>query len=168
MQFIKLNDKPFNDDKAKYDFEEHQYRLTFDFIHKKTGINPTIEFKDETNANIELDKIQSAFYDILYDRVNGKDIDKQYRIKEYILAKDTSKRKILLDCLALYIDICIDSDIDRTHYQNKVNFDSGMRIDIKKYDDLPNNLIRKLNRINALYNGEYLFDINETYAEAGY
>ena len=64
-QFIQLPGVPFDDDKAKYDNDIHQYIPEFDYIKKRTGVDLIEEFGDTNDAKAELFGMVDAAYDII-------------------------------------------------------------------------------------------------------
>lgn len=87
--------KPYSDDKMIYDFDEHRYILTLEYVEDKTGVNLVEKLQTSASDNPQkvaeffLDRVSSEIYNWIYQHNTNN------TMQEYYLAKIESTRNII-------------------------------------------------------------------------
>lgn len=157
----KINTLPFDDEKMKYDFESHRYVLDMDDFNFRNGVVLSTELGSENSALDFLDSISEQMYNFVYDSANFMYRENNIKIKEYKMAKDHNIRDDIYLAMANFIKAALRTDIDIVGDEQKINVETGARIDIRNGDDVPIKVIRALNKIDLLYSGNYKYEIDD-------
>ena len=168
FDIIEMSTIPFDDDNASYDFDEHRYILEKDWFKKKTGFDLDFELDGATESEIFLDETSEAFYDIIYETANQECRDNNINMKEYLGAKDTTKRDRIIKGLLSYARACLVSDIDKIGDESNIDTINKVRIEIKRWDDVPLQTQRKLEATDLMFEGNYSFTITDKQYRSDY
>ena len=158
---FKLDTLPFDDNKMTYDFDSHRYVLDMDNFNLKNGVVLSTELGSESSALEFLDSISEQMYNFVYDSANFLFRKNNIKIKEYKMAKDYDIRDDIFLALNNYAKASLRTDIDLVGDEQKINVETGARIDIRNGDDIPIKVIRALNKIDMLYSGNYKYEIDD-------
>ena len=157
--YIELDTVPFDDDKAIYDYDEHRYILKKDWFKARTGFDLDLELNGANETEVFLDETSEALYDIIYETANQENLGNNINVKEYLSAKDTSKRDRIIKALLSYARACLISDIDKIGDESPIDTVNKIRIEIKRFDDVPLQTQRKLLATNLMSETNYRFTI---------
>lgn len=157
----KLDTLPFADEKMKYDFNSHRYVLDMDDFNFRNGVVLSTELGSENSAVDFLDSISEQMYNFVYDSANFMRRENNIKVKEYKMAKDHNIRNDIYLAMANFAKAALRTDIDIVGDEQRINVDTGVRIDIRNGDDIPMKTFRALNKTGILYNGIYAYDIED-------
>ena len=149
-----LTTKPYDDKKLVYDYDEHRYITLQNAVNDRLNVNLTEIYGSDAEANVFLNDISERFYNIIYSSVRAEE-ENSIRIKEYQMAKDHKYREYIYKIFISIIRASINSDIELVGDQQRVNFKTGARIDIKEFDDLPLDAQRLIRQTDLLFAGTY-------------
>lgn len=124
------NYKPFSDEQMKYDFEEHRYILTKEYVLKRSGIDLSKVLKpgfiDQPQQRV--DNFLNQLSDEIYGWIYEHNADNDYQ--EYLLAKNPLLRNIIRNAMfqqVLYV--LVNGDLNM---YSGVNVKSGQIADQRK------------------------------------
>lgn len=157
----KINTLPFDDEKMKYDFESHRYVLDMDDFNFRNGVVLSTELGSENSALDFLDSISEQMYNFVYDSANFMYRGNNIKIKEYKMAKDHNIRDDIYLAMANFIKAALRTDIDIVGDEQKINIETGARIDIRNGDDIPIKTFRALKKTDLLYTGIYDYEVED-------
>jgi hypothetical protein len=86
---------PFNDADAYYDYDEHRYVLTTDYVLRKTNVNLEVYTGSEDGAKVLLDWVSEIGLDELKKHLPN---DSKFKL-EYKIVKDLDARRAFINYL---------------------------------------------------------------------
>lgn len=138
---------PYSDDNMIYDYDEHRYKLTKEYVLDKTGIdlskvlNPGFSSQPQRLAEQFLDEISSEIYEWVYEQ------NQNNLYQEFVMAKSPDFRVYLQRALLEQV-LYVLRNGDLLQYSG-VNLKSGQIIDPKILTErsICINAKRELNKI---------------------
>ena len=120
MKQLKVLDKPYDDEKMKWNEEEGQYVLTFEYA--KENYEPN--FKDDNTLKRRLKKNSRVVYDFISSRINS--YNKPLVIA--ILSRTEEGRKFIFKLLRTQFESDVDSGYNDLGISPAVNLANGQVI----------------------------------------
>jgi len=152
----KLLTQPYTDNKAKWDSDEELYVLDADYFTKRTGIDLNELLGSEVQTNAFLLSSSHRLYNLIDDFANAENRSHNIEVKRYIMARNHSKRKGIIDALVSFVRAAIDTDIDRVGDEWELR---GQLLNKTKNIDLPNDTERILRANGLTFSGRYGFEV---------
>lgn len=83
---------PYNDDNMIYDYEDHRYVLTAQYVREKMGVDLEARYKHPGSVQAILNKVSDLCYDYIAIFNNAE-------MQKYIIAKTESGRRLILNAM---------------------------------------------------------------------
>lgn len=119
--------KPYDDEKMTYEFALHKYKLDLDHAQYHTGINLSLIWNGNDNANLYLEQIRDVVYTFI---LRYKD-SKYYTRMLYYLSHSESAREGLRQIMLDTVTYNYEDGGFKIAYQTGINLHEMKDIDIK-------------------------------------